>query len=538
MKKFFASPLLSAAIVLSLLLAAWPASRLAGAQSQPPPGKTLLNLFCLAKRMSALEPCGCHTLQRGGVQFEATIYHQYDKLPGIRVDAGGWTVGGANLIPSEAMKTRYLMRAMGELQMDAVNFNWLDVALDPEFIRHLGATHPEATRALVSANLFRKDDPSTHAFAPYRIVRRTLADGKVVTIGLTGVTAGKVPGARPAPTSPAARADATSNANYTIKSIDTALPAVLEELRPRVDLLVVMDDGDFQENIQLARRYPTIDFLISSGYELPPGTLGYQEGTVRMLSVPNNSGKEIAFAPLTRDDQGHWDYAAPPRSIYVTIDTPEDPDLMKLVMEYRQETKTLEVQPPPNLQRRWAPAASCRNCHQPEYTDWASSPHAHAMAALINKGEEGNPDCLKCHTVGYREQNGFWSITHIMSRQMANVQCDNCHGPSYEHQMAQETLQSAQLWMPKDQLEQLRQKAAAAIPRREVPESTCLACHTPENDLTWSYAEKLPKVDHHGVKPTPTPSPGPTPIPPYVSVPTVGINRGGTPQASPTPPAQ
>ena len=36
-----------------------------------------------------MEPCGCHSEQNGGVQFESTVYGLHSSGPQVRVDAGG-----------------------------------------------------------------------------------------------------------------------------------------------------------------------------------------------------------------------------------------------------------------------------------------------------------------------------------------------------------------------------------------------------------------------------------------------------------------
>lgn len=88
-------------------------------------------------------------------------------------------------------------------------------------------------------------------------------------------------------------------------------------------------------------------------------------------------------------------------------------------------------------------AAYCATCHAggvggDQYTAWSHSGHATAMAALENYGQGSNPGCVGCHSVGTYGlnangalHNGGYDETAVP--RLANVQCENCHGPGSEH---------------------------------------------------------------------------------------------------------
>jgi hypothetical protein len=58
-----------------------------------------------------------------------------------------------------------------------------------------------------------------------------------------------------------------------------------------------------------------------------------------------------------------------------------------------------------------------------------------ADAALFTANEpddqDKNPECVACHVVGYDAEGGFASMKS--SPHLANVQCENCHGPRKDH---------------------------------------------------------------------------------------------------------
>src|SRR5262245_46793032 len=73
-------------------------------------GLDLVDIYFIGKRLSQIEPCGCQTKQRGGMQFEAALYDKNPNHPSIRVDAGEWTRTRIDMAPLESLKTRYVLR--------------------------------------------------------------------------------------------------------------------------------------------------------------------------------------------------------------------------------------------------------------------------------------------------------------------------------------------------------------------------------------------------------------------------------------------
>lgn len=136
-------------------------------------------------------------------------------------------------------------------------------------------------------------------------------------------------------------------------------------------------------------------------------------------------------------------------------------------------------------------AAKCKICHKGEkngniYEIWEGSQHAKAYETLVAKGDssEKNPDCLACHTTGFDKLTGFSLADSTVNMDLANVGCEDCHGPGSEYKT---------MSVMKD-----KEKAIAAglvIP----DEKTCVTCHN-ENSPTFKgfdYAEYYKKIEHH-----------------------------------------
>jgi hypothetical protein len=87
-------------------------------------------------------------------------------------------------------------------------------------------------------------------------------------------------------------------------------------------------------------------------------------------------------------------------------------------------------------------AATCVTCHVKQAEVWKSSLHANAWQSLVKKGNEKDPECVRCHSLGFREPGGYAEVTRVQrpdypgsptSFDFRNVQCESCHGPRADH---------------------------------------------------------------------------------------------------------
>ncbi len=74
----------------------------------------------------------------------------------------------------------------------------------------------------------------------------------------------------------------------------------------------------------------------------------------------------------------------------------------------------------------------CSMCHRGEanhmvFEKWLASKHAGAFKSLDPaKGEDKNPECLGCHTTGFRA--GGYEPGAATASRFEGVQCEACHG--------------------------------------------------------------------------------------------------------------
>ena len=133
-----------------------------------------------------------------------------------------------------------------------------------------------------------------------------------------------------------------------------------------------------------------------------------------------------------RDEQADLCVSRPSRQAKL----PDDPALVQLYRQYQQlvaQSGLLESYPRVPLADNlaFAGSASCKPCHEPAYDKWAATGHAHAFAALKKVGSDRDPECVICHVIGLGFESGF--VNEEKTPQLADVGCENCHGPGSAH---------------------------------------------------------------------------------------------------------
>lgn len=73
----------------------------------------------------------------------------------------------------------------------------------------------------------------------------------------------------------------------------------------------------------------------------------------------------------------------------------------------------------------------CMQCHANQHFEWSQTLHGSALETLEAIGQGENPNCVRCHVVGFGEPGGF--VDRATTNALAGVGCETCHGPSRQH---------------------------------------------------------------------------------------------------------
>jgi len=183
-------------------------------------------------------------------------------------------------------------------------------------------------------------------------------------------------------------------------------------------------------------------------------------------------------------------------------------------------------------------SSSCTGCHNPsgvpapdKFTPWAQTGHAEIFTDMLNTNTHYGPGCFPCHTVGFDPEvanDGFddapdyqdflnsglinnpgdnWTTMladYPASAQLANIQCENCHGPQRggAHRLGGSAISgdSARSGISSDvcavchgeplrharfQQWQLSKHADYELAIDEGESGSCSRCHTGNGFLSW-----------------------------------------------------
>lgn len=209
------------------------------------------------------------------------------------------------------------------------------------------------------------------------------------------------------------------------------------------------------------------DIIILSSGEILEEPLKVN-GTIIVAGYPK--GERLGILTLEIDNKGMVsDFKH--RWQVLGKDIKEDINVRKALKEYDARVAKLfknDYRPPADA--HYLGVSKCGECHQPFVENWKETRHAGAFSSLERVGKSADPECVKCHTIGFGEKEGFHSIEK--TPMLTDVQCEACHGPGRNH------------------------LSDFSRPMQPVAESVCLKCHTKSTSPDFNYQVYLEKIKH------------------------------------------
>jgi hypothetical protein len=396
-------------VVIAYLLAALagcrePAGRTPGAAPEN------LSIYYTCDVRGNIEPCGCASAQAGGIARRMTVIRQHNVEHALLVDAGDLTAGPRDW---EVFELTYVLKGYKAMGYHAVNAGHREASLGADTLRRLNSEY----ELFVSANLL---DESGHTVLPaFRVV--DLQRG--YRIGILGVTDDSLsqddlgPGLRVIPP-----ADAVTKHLPTLKA--------------EVDCVLLLAFADMAVMKALAEQFFEIDVIV--GGRVPQPTHEPMSVNRSTIVANTNLGKTLGRLDVV------FGNPEPPRytnSVFMLEDIiPDDPAIAEVVNEFKMalgeqdfrphrddvEGLTLITAAGSQGANKYVLSESCQECHPEAYAIWTESRHAHAFESLVKRGHQYNPRCLKCHTEGHMQPDGY--VNQKLTPEYAKVACDNCHG--------------------------------------------------------------------------------------------------------------
>jgi hypothetical protein len=213
------------------------------------------------------------------------------------------------------------------------------------------------------------------------------------------------------------------------------------------------------------------------GEEIPSPPV--KESAPLRLAYAGNQGKKLGEVRVFAAATGAVERS---ESNIITLgkQVPDDPAIMDIVEKNRIAINDIHKKEAPQVdgakvRAMWEGDAfvgspNCKGCHEAEFGIWETSSHAHAFKILEEKHQDYNPDCIACHTTGFRRPTGF--INAKSTPDLMNVQCEACHGPGRDHP----------------------EKAVKEY--GSVAQGFCVTCHTADNSPDFEDASYRLKIQH------------------------------------------
>ncbi|MFH1680484.1 MAG: multiheme c-type cytochrome [Candidatus Eisenbacteria bacterium] len=379
----------------------------------------------------------------------------------------------------EEVRANYLFEAYSLMNVDCVNFGSSDALLGQDFLLR---RMRETGVPIISANVSYFE--TGERFLKPFIIKR-LAPKRFLGFEWGGLRVGIFGVVRPLDETTGLPWD-REKGEHRLVITDPAIVAreMLEELRPKCDLIVCLAHTGWLHARDLARNVSGIDLMIvgnGANVKREP----YLVNNIPLV-MPGDEGKYLGVVDIYLDEKMKVERMEG-RAQEMDDSIEDDPVLAELVKRYNSELQEVGKDVVPATSQldvsRFLGAEACSECHALEYHQWKRTGHSRAMEPIVKESQDYNPNCLKCHVTGYGFFNGFHSYEKTPG--MVNVQCESCHGSGSDHVR----------WARGEPVADSDRDPAL---KYLFPSSRerCTACHDSENDPEFDYAADLELVLH------------------------------------------
>jgi hypothetical protein len=449
--------------------------------------KPRLALVITGRQDGYLEPCGCAGLDRmkGGMSRRHSLFNylRHERgWPVVGIDVGGLAKGYGR---QAELKFHIMVDGMRTMGYDVIALGKAELQLPAAELVAETAGLEDRPSPFVSANV------GLFGFAAQMTSPMRVVAAAGMKLGITGVLGRQFQ-------------KEIHNNDVEMADPEAALSRVLPELKQKADYLILLAHATREESIELARKFPDFDLVVTAGgAPEPPARPEPIPGTKALLIEVGQKGMDAIVL-------GMFDDPARPRYQRVPLDSrfPASPEMHELMRLYQTELKELGFaglgiravpHPQKELSGRFVGSKECETCHEESYRIWKKSKHARAYSTLTGLDPPRNfdPECVSCHVTGwnptehYPYQSGYESLEK--TPQLVNTGCETCHGPGGAHVAAENGSDLALQ-------EKLRKtvvitKAEAADPR--AGKEHCFSCHDLDNSPDFNFETDWPLVEHY-----------------------------------------
>lgn len=461
------------AIVVAVLAAgAWLPLRKIGSQSSSSTAAdTPVVIHFTGDVSGRLEPCGCFTGQYGGLTRLAVWLEGTGPSPdeSLNVDIGDALAGADDY---HIHQHRFLSQAFASMNFAALNIGAREASLSRDQLLKLVG---DSAVPVISANLLDAATGQPVA-SPVVVVER--AGRRIAVLGVVD---------------PDSVGDRLGD-GLKIETMQTALSNRLPDIKREMpDLVVLLAFTTEARMRELARNFYELDVILGGDVAQPAQQLIRENDSV--ISYTTNQARAVGRLILPPASEGPGAEVGFEMTL-LNDGIPQSRDLIALSQSYRDFLRdaTLDVDqvgapeggdanrvPGISSPFTYVGSEACVACHQAEHKSWSDSGHAHAFETLTAKGAEADPNCIRCHTVGFGEPSGY--RREFGGERLAGVGCESCHGPGSEHVSQRSLALSDPAFEVRFQF-------------RKLGEADCTRCHYGEFSRPFVWNRFWPLVEH------------------------------------------
>ncbi|BBM83082.1 cytochrome c family protein [Candidatus Uabimicrobium amorphum] len=238
-----------------------------------------------------------------------------------------------------------------------------------------------------------------------------------------------------------------------------------------IDLVIVMARG--KTSSQVSEGFPQGDFwriFLINDAQNPITPFTPQEKTIVL-----SAGDRGRYAGVLRFSWEKNVFSWKHEHIAITNEHGADEKVLSILTNYKntvKEARLLDFEIKRSTPIGYVGTDMCKSCHKKEFQSWLTKQdHSHAFATLQKQNYHHDPECVKCHVVGYEFAEGFRNWEE--SDYLINVGCENCHGPGARH-----------AFDPKPGY------------GKTTGEMTCTVCHDKDHSPKFDYNKYREKIRH------------------------------------------
>lgn len=259
-------------------------------------------------------------------------------------------------------------------------------------------------------------------------------------------------------------------------------------------LVIAMEKQDqYQHFAQLVGKiHPKIVWVMTKGLQYPNAKL-VPEGNFFTVVFPVDSQEPFSPVVVAKNiiiisagnrgryaGQLHLDFTGNKfsdwqnKTIFLNPEYPPNRQVKKFIEQYKAQVKSerlLDFQLKEISPVGFVGSEMCLECHEEEYDKWKVKDHAHAFDILVQQNYHHDPECVGCHVVGYKYEEGFRNLEE--SEHLIHVGCEECHGAGAKHVMDPQPGYG-----------------------RTNGEQLCLICHTQTRSPHFDYDKYLNLIIH------------------------------------------